>query len=211
MGTDPSPPELTPADLEIIRIQVRKHMKGGFNRQDRQDARQEMAIAVLRQLPKLDLARGNRAAFVNVVAQSKIRSYIKKLRAQKRGKGQSPDSLHGDDGEIVIDPSDPEPDTPWLDAALFDELLRYLPPELREMACGLVGHKGYQVQKMLGLTRGQYCYRRDKLIARMKAWAARHKENPSQSKKSTATFSSDPVVPCRESRSLPSSTPETRP
>ncbi|MCC7409535.1 MAG: hypothetical protein IT442_15835 [Phycisphaeraceae bacterium] len=146
-----------PSDAEIIKKKARK-MVGhyGYRTCDVVDLEQELALHVVQQMRQYRPGRGTRAQFVNRITKNKLLNIIERRTAQKRDGRRDvaiekvvPDVLPGDGtthggGDLEID---------------VRAVLERLPQELRQVAILLQEHKGQEIGRLLGLSRGQVRWR----------------------------------------------------
>ncbi|MCC7408909.1 MAG: hypothetical protein IT442_12610 [Phycisphaeraceae bacterium] len=146
-----------PTDAEIIKKKARKMIGHyGYRTCDVVDLEQELALHVVQQMQLYRPGRGTRAQFVSRIARNKLLNIIERRTAQKRDDRRNvaiekvvPDVLPGDGTtpagrDLGID---------------VQAVLERLPQELRQVAILLPEHKGQEIGRLLGLSRGQVRWR----------------------------------------------------
>jgi RNA polymerase sigma-70 factor (ECF subfamily) len=164
MPADPSPktpspttPCLDPQTRELIREKARQIVsRSGFSSADVDDIEHDIAIQVLRRLPKFDPAKADGARFVRLLLAHAVSTVLRDRRRQKRRVPVPLDAVVRKVGQRAGEPVDAESGaaieelTLTLDVA---EVLATLPRKLRRVAETLKTHSVTAAARRLKLSR----------------------------------------------------------
>jgi RNA polymerase sigma-70 factor, ECF subfamily len=139
--------------IAYVRRKVRElEKRRGFSPQERQDLENELLMAVVERLPKLDITKARRMGFIGMIVDRKLISLLRERQAMRRDAGQVTQSLNvpvaDSDGTIVelgemIDPEREQVLAPkmspaseaQIDLAIdLQQIIDRLPAELRDLA-----------------------------------------------------------------------------
>lgn len=146
-------PRFTKTDAEIIRRKVRRLVGHyGIRQSDVEDLEQELALHVIQQSHRYRPELGKREAFIETVVKHKILHLIESRTASKRDNRRD---VHIETvGEFCLLDSDASQERINLQIDVRDAIAR-MPEELRQFALLRQKHTEREIERKLGLTRGQ--------------------------------------------------------
>jgi DNA-directed RNA polymerase specialized sigma24 family protein len=160
MGVTPSG-DFDPAFARLIKCKVAKY---GFNRDEREDAEQDLWVHLISGMRRHDPARASRLTFANQIVTSKLNTMRQRERSQKRDRRRLVRA--GDHGADLVDPTDlVRSQELRLD---MQSALSGLPAEQLTVAALLAVHTESDVIRLSGLSRQKVRGIKSKLAKHLK-------------------------------------------